>query len=66
MQNWTGKLESEKDPCVHICVPDRGERARTSSVFIGLDVVTSISDDLKVAIAQQVQNFALCGMEFAD
>ena len=45
-------------------VPDRGERAsdaRILSVFIGLGVVSPIVNDLKVAIAiaQQVQDFAL-------
>ena len=29
-------------------------------------MVPPTSDDLKIAIAQQVQDFALCGLGFAD
>ena len=50
-------------------VPDVGERAsdaRASSVSIGLDEVPPTSDDLKVAVAQQVKDSALCGLGFAD
>ena len=59
LQNATGKLESQK---IAMHVLDRGERAsdaRISSVFIMLGVVSPTSDDLEVAIAQQVQDCAL-------
>ena len=65
-QNPTGKLESEK---IAVCVRGLGERAsdaRISSVFVGLGVVLPTSDDLKVAIAPQLQDFALSRLGFAD
>ena len=51
------------------CTQPRGKRAsdaRFSSVFIGLGAMPPTTDDLKVAIVQQVQEFALCGPRFAD
>ena len=66
MQNATGKLESEK---IAVCIPDRGEKASDaciSSICIGLSVVLPTSDDLKVARAQQVQDFVLCDLGFVD
>ena len=52
-----------------VCVPNRGKRlskARIPSGFVGLGVLLPTSDNLKVAIAHQVQDFALCGLGFAD